>query len=131
MAYQQSDFEVFSTRPKKAVRNSDGVRVIEDYSTAEWDEAKASAQAQIDNYQEIQKNLVRQTRTHLLTETDWSILPDSPLSAEDVTKMKTWRQELRDLPSIADVDDTVYPACPVASVASTIHVPTFVKEGTA
>ena len=42
---------------------------------------------------------VRESRTFFLRQTDWSVLPDSPLSDTDKTSYETYRQELRDIPS--------------------------------
>ena len=41
----------------------------------------------------------RAWRDSLLAESDWTILPDSPLSAEKQAEWKTYRQKLRDLPA--------------------------------
>ena len=42
---------------------------------------------------------LREYRNELLTECDWTVLPDSQLSADKVTEWKTYRQALRDLPA--------------------------------
>lgn len=42
---------------------------------------------------------VRSKRNILLRESDWTQLPDTRLSAQDVLKWKTYRQQLRDLPA--------------------------------
>ena len=41
-------------------------------------------------------NELRLKRNSLLMETDKYMLPDYPISAEDLEKMKVYRQELRD-----------------------------------
>ena len=41
----------------------------------------------------------REWRNKLLTESDWTVLPDSPLSADKQAEWKTYRQKLRDLPA--------------------------------
>ena len=41
----------------------------------------------------------RAWRNSLLAESDWTILPDSPLSAEKQAEWKAYRQKLRDLPA--------------------------------
>ena len=41
----------------------------------------------------------REWRNQLLTESDWTVLPDSPLSAEKQAEWKVYRQKLRDLPA--------------------------------
>ena len=40
---------------------------------------------------------IRHQRDMLLRDTDWSVLPDSPLSADDKAAYETYRQALRDL----------------------------------
>lgn len=37
-------------------------------------------------------------RKSLLQRSDWTVLPDSPLSTKQLDEAKTWRQEIRDLP---------------------------------
>ena len=41
---------------------------------------------------------VRATRDALLAETDYLVMPDYPISAEELDAVKTYRQALRDLP---------------------------------
>tara|TARA_B100000029_G_scaffold511703_1_gene606468 strand:+ start:142 stop:666 length:525 start_codon:yes stop_codon:yes gene_type:complete len=49
----------------------------------------------------------RTTRNGLLADSDWTVLTDSPLSTSKKTKWKTYRQELRDIPSTFSKTDTV------------------------
>tara|TARA_Y100000401_G_scaffold409_1_gene312 strand:- start:676 stop:1104 length:429 start_codon:yes stop_codon:yes gene_type:complete len=57
--------------------------------------------------------LVRQKRTQLLEESDWTQLPDAQLSTEKVAEWKTYRQALRDLPAnTSDFTKVTYPAAP-------------------
>ena len=58
-----------------------------------WDELVAKNQELLD-YEPMR--LLKVERDRLLVETDWMSLPDSPEMKED---WKTYRQELRDLPS--------------------------------
>tara|TARA_Y100000004_G_scaffold189972_1_gene246382 strand:- start:3297 stop:3680 length:384 start_codon:yes stop_codon:yes gene_type:complete len=119
----QDDFAVFTTRPKISTRDNDessptfGKRVVRDFTDAEWDDAKESAQYEIDNWDEAQLGRIRGERDYLLQQSDWAINNDSPLSSADQASVTTWRQELRDLPtSESDVADIVIPACPVSGV---------------
>lgn len=41
---------------------------------------------------------VREQRDHLLKDSDWTQMPDSPLSESEKESWKTYRQELRDVP---------------------------------
>jgi len=122
----QEDFTVFTTRPKISTRDNDensatyGKRIIRDYTDEEWDDAKATAQNEIDNWDNYQLENIRSQRDYLLKESDWAINNDSPLSSADQASITTWRQELRDLPtSKSDVADIEIPACPVSGVVST------------
>ena len=45
------------------------------------------------------KAQIRAQRNARLTETDWAILPDSPLSADDKTVYQNYRAALRDVPA--------------------------------
>lgn len=42
---------------------------------------------------------LRQDRNRLLQVSDWTVMPDSPLTEEEKQPWKTYRQALRDLPS--------------------------------
>lgn len=41
---------------------------------------------------------IRARRDRLLAGTDWAVLPDSPLDAQSLEAVKTYRQALRDVP---------------------------------
>ena len=41
---------------------------------------------------------IRARRDRLLAATDWAVLPDSPLDAQSLDAVKTYRQALRDVP---------------------------------
>lgn len=119
----QADFEVFTVRPKQSVRDNDpssdtyGQRIISEVSDEAWEEAKASTQSLIDNYDADRKEQIRAERKNLLNISDWTVASDSPLSADDLASIKTWRQQLRDLPdSNADVTLIEIPDCPVSGV---------------
>ena len=117
MAYTQADFQVFSIRPKKAIRNAEGVRVVEDFTDEEWEQSKANCQALIDGYDESLFQAIRQHRDHLLSQSDWAMHSDSPLSNAEKAKLTAWRTSLRDLPSSKeDPDDITIPNCPVDSL---------------
>ena len=124
MAYTQADFEVFTVRPKKAIRNSEGVRVVEDYTDAEWDQAKADVQGVIDGYDANLFASIREYRNQLLISSDWALGVDSPLSNSEKESLTTWRETLRGLPaSKTDPDDIIVPDCPVASLGITVIQP--------
>ena len=55
-------------------------------------------------------------RNSLLSNTDWTQVPDSPLSTEEKSKWATYRQQLRDLPSFysteTNMSNVVFPEEP-------------------
>lgn len=56
---------------------------------------------------------LRRQRDILLSETDWTVLPDSPLSAELQEQFRVYRQALRDLPqNINSYEQLVWPTRP-------------------
>ena len=124
MAYTQADFEVFTVRPKKAIRNSEGVRVVEDYTDAEWDQAKADVQVLIDDYDASLFAAIREYRNKLLNDSDWALVSDTPLTESELTDLKAWRTSLRDLPeSQENPDDIVIPDCPIDSLGIEVFQP--------
>lgn len=71
--------------------------MVEDVATLMHSEAKELAEI------ESAWQMVRAKRDMKLTETDKYVLPDYPISAENLQAMKDYRNDLRDLPSqIAD-----------------------------
>jgi len=59
---------------------------------------------------------LRQLRTGKLVESDWTQIPDAPLTAEQKTAWQTYRQALRDIPAnnadITDLDQVIWPSKP-------------------
>ena len=59
---------------------------------------------------------VRTKRNKMLTGSDWTQMPDSPLTATQKTAWANYRQELRDLPQnvgeITSLEDVVWPIPP-------------------
>ena len=51
-------------------------------------------------------NVVRIDRDKLLAESDWTVMPDSPLSTSKQNEWKTYIQSLRDIPqgSVPTID---------------------------
>ena len=46
--------------------------------------------------------ILRNVRDKMLSDSDWTVMPDSPLSDSKKTEWKTYRQALRDLPDGAN-----------------------------
>jgi hypothetical protein len=60
------------------------------------------------NYEDL-----RTVRDAVLAESDWTQLPDSPLSDELKTEWATYRQALRDLPeNTPDITNVTWPTPP-------------------
>jgi len=64
----------------------------------------------------VSKTSVRLARDFLLDETDWSMVSDCPLSADDKALYTTYRQKLRDIPASTEfttaVENTKFPISP-------------------
>ncbi|HAS6077964.1 TPA: hypothetical protein I7141_18985 [Vibrio vulnificus] len=56
---------------------------------------------------------IRKYRDYLIAKTDWTQMPDAPLSGEKKSEFATYRQALRDIPqNVGNPDDVVYPDKP-------------------
>lgn len=91
----------------------DGQGIIEgDYQPNEYKIIDGEAVLRTDNALEI----LRLKRDALLKESDWTLMPDSPLSDSKKQEWATYRQSLRDLPNnnndITSIDDVVFPNKP-------------------
>ena len=63
--------------------------------------------------QATDEDLFRFERNWRLQMTDWTVLPDSPLSDSKIAEYKTYRQALRDLPAnTSDYKNPTYPIEP-------------------
>ena len=56
---------------------------------------------------------IRKYRDYLIAQTDWTQMPDSPLSTEKKAEFADYRQALRDIPqNVGNPDDVVWPTKP-------------------
>jgi len=63
---------------------------------------------------------LRIERNHLLAETDWTQLPDSPLTEEVKSSYTSYRQALRDLPQTTqDPASPIWPEVPLQKASQT------------
>ena len=63
--------------------------------------------------QSSNEDLFRFERNRRLEMSDWTVLPDSPLSDSKIAEWKTYRQALRDLPAnTSDFSNPTYPTEP-------------------
>jgi len=81
-----------------------GQTITRDYTQAEKDNIVAMQPTTDEKWVDI-----RSQRDVLLHETDWASLADSPAISD---AMKTYRQDLRDVPSQSDVDNITWPDKP-------------------
>ena len=64
--------------------------------TLKW-ETKDKPQEDIDQEKADNQANIRNERGMELEQSDWTVLPDAPLSTDMLNKYKTYRQELRDV----------------------------------
>ena len=93
------------------LQDGEGI-ILGNYQSNEHIIVDGEAVIRTDNVLEI----LRSNRDSLLTESDWTQMTDSPLSASKKTEWATYRQALRDLPanneSVTTIDDVVFPNQP-------------------
>lgn len=61
---------------------------------------------------EDNKKSIRSQRNTLLSQTDWALASDSPLTDEQKTEATTYRQALRDLPAQDGFPNIAFPTKP-------------------
>jgi hypothetical protein len=76
-----------------------------------WDITNAS-EKEINERIENKWLEIRSVRNMILSECDWTQLPDSPLSPEEKTKWSIYRQDLRDVTTQADPFNITWPIKP-------------------
>jgi len=70
-------------------------------------------EAETQQYTQSQWVIFRSKRTRRLSECDWVLVSDAPLSQEKINEWKVYRQALRDLPSVTeDPKNPVWPVPP-------------------
>lgn len=92
---------------------TEGQGIIEgDYQPNEYKIVDGEATVRTDNVLEILRN----KRNELLTQSDWTQVNDCPLSDSKKQEWATYRQELRDLPSLYqsanNIADVIFPNIP-------------------
>lgn len=100
-SYNDTEFYVEDGVPVKIPANTNNFYVF-DYQTKSWvpDTNQAVVSA-------------KQKRFGLLLESDWTQLPNGPLTAVQQTAWATYRQELRDIPEQSGYPfDVVWPVAP-------------------
>lgn len=74
--------------------------------TLKW-EIKDKPQEDIDQEKADNQADIRNERGMELEQSDWTVLPDAPLSTDMVAKWKTYRQELRDITKQSTFNEAV------------------------
>jgi len=69
-------------------------------------------QATIDKRKEIKWDEVRKEREQLLKESDWTQLPDSPITGSKLTEWQNYRQSLRDITKEPNPFNITWPTIP-------------------
>jgi len=93
----------------------DKIETPEDHETVNYIWVKnnicvAETQEEINEEKWIE---IRQKRTKLLLDSDWTDLPNCPLSNEKKTEWQSYRTALRNFPSsISDLDNITWPVAP-------------------
>ena len=60
----------------------------------------------------LQWVILRKQRDQLLSSSDWTQMPDSPLTDAKKQEWAVYRQQLRDMPSTADPENPTWPSQP-------------------
>ena len=92
-----SSGEVELTSGENRTATSEEVKAVKD----KWAALKTAHDTAIANQETAWQNnwsRVRQERNRLLEFTDWTVMPDSPLSSEKQQEYRTYRTNLRNIP---------------------------------
>lgn len=85
-------------------------QLIDGIYTQIWNQTDCTAE-EISDKVSAKWDEIRETRKQILSETDWTVLPDSPVSAS-IDDWKTYRQSLRDITSQSNPFEIVWPTQP-------------------
>ena len=86
--------------------------LIEENEVVEYQTKRLKTQQELENETEGQWVRIRRKRTRYLTETDWTQLPDSPLTNQKQTEWQIYRQALRDITSQLSPFSISWPTSP-------------------
>lgn len=87
--------------------------VIEGDEVVQYEQIRPKTESEIAEETNQKWQNIRSQRNSLLSESDWTQLPDSPLSSEKKTEWSVYRQELRDVTSQSDPNNIIWPVKPV------------------
>lgn len=113
------NFNVYKVYPKKSEFENDYTKDVKETTpilsgskyVQNWD-VTDSDQATIDKRLEIKWNEIRDIRNKKIQESDWTQLPDSPITGSKLTEWESYRQSLRDITSQPNPFDITWPDIP-------------------
>lgn len=88
--------------------------IIEETEVVEYQKVRNKTDQEINNEIESKWISIRNKRNYLLSQTDWTQLPDSPLSVEKQSEWQSYRQQLRDVTIQVDPFNIQWPTEPEA-----------------
>jgi hypothetical protein len=74
------------------------MRVIEIFPVVRWIEVDSTGVERIEPHEQWALDVIRKERNRLLSESDWRVLPDSPITNKN--EWYAYRQALRDFPEL-------------------------------
>jgi hypothetical protein len=74
------------------------MRVIEIFPVVRWIEIDSTGVERIEPHEQWALDVIRKERNRLLSESDWRVLPDSPITNKN--EWYAYRQALRDFPEL-------------------------------
>jgi hypothetical protein len=86
---------------------------INEDEVVEYQTRRPKTEQEIQEETEQKWRAIREKRNRLLLESDWTQLPDSPLSEEKRLEWKTYRQELRDITNYTSPYEIIWPNEPL------------------
>lgn len=105
-----------------AIQAGDGEFVLEGTADPRYQKVQdgtvvSKSQSDIESFNiKVTQDNLRYIRNNMLLQTDWTQMPDAPLSLEQKQQWATYRQQLRDLPSLysteTSIDNVVFPEIP-------------------
>lgn len=87
--------------------------VLEGNEVVQYEQIRSKTQEEIDQEKEGYWIVVRTKRNLLLQESDWTQLPDCPISSEKKEEWQTYRQQLRDVTNQPDPKNIIWPTKPL------------------
>lgn len=87
--------------------------VVEGNEVVQYEQIRPKTQEEIDQENNQLWENIRNERNRLLLESDWTQLPDSPITPEKKSEWQIYRQELRDVTTQPDPKNIIWPTKPL------------------